>query len=141
MLAATEHAVEIPPIRVPPMRQEPNSTVAAMDRTVRQTRMIAQDGIECELILTNKRVGAVPPVPIRPKLKEFPDGYDKNARFSVRMLSVVCISPSYSLDAKAARWRAGISHAFTANPEQRTGTTAGRDRNYPCWAEAFVPRT
>jgi len=74
VLTATERAEKIPPIRVPPMRQEANSTVAAMDRTVHQTGMIAQDGIERELILTNKRIGAVVPVPIRPKLKEFPDG-------------------------------------------------------------------
>jgi hypothetical protein len=74
VLTATKRAEKIPSIRVPPMRQEANSTVAARDRTVRQTGMIAQDGIERELILTNKRIGAVVPVPIGTKLKEFPDG-------------------------------------------------------------------
>ena len=129
VLAATELAAEVPPIRIPRMRQEPNPAMAANDRTARQTGMIAQDGIERELILTNKRTGAVVPVPIRAKRKKFPDGYDKNATFSVKMLSVVCISSSYSLDADASRRRAGIFHAFTPNPEQRTGTTAGRDTN------------
>jgi len=129
VLAATKRTTEIPPIRVPRMRQEPNPAMAAGDRTACQTGMIAQDGIERELILTNKRTGAVVPVPIRAKRKKFPDGYDKNATFSVKMLSVVCISSSYSLDADASRRRAGIFHAFTPNPKQRTGTTAGRDTN------------
>ena len=74
MLTATELAEKIPPIGVPRMRQEPNSTVAAQDRTACQTGRIAQHGIQRELILTNKRIGAVVPVPIGPKLKEFPDG-------------------------------------------------------------------
>jgi hypothetical protein len=74
MLTAPERAAEIPPIRVPRMRQKANSTVAAVDGTACQTGMTAQDGIERELILTNKRIGAVVPVPIGPKLKEFPDG-------------------------------------------------------------------
>ena len=127
VLATTKRTAEIPPIRVPRMRQEANPAMAAGHRATCQTGMIAQDGIERELILTNKRISEVVPVPIRPKRKEFPDGYDKNARFSVRILSVLYISSSYSLDAKASRWRVGIFHAFTPNPEQRTGTTAGRD--------------
>jgi hypothetical protein len=129
VLAATKRTAEIPPMRVPRMRQEANPAMAAEDRTACQTGMIAQDGIKRELILTDKRISAVVAVPIRPRRKEFPDGDDKNARFSVKMLSVVCISSSYSLDAMAARCRAGIFHAFTPNPEQRTGTTAGRDTN------------
>lgn len=127
VLAAAKRTAEIPPIRVPRMRQEANPAMAAKHRTACQTGMIAQDGIERELILTNKRISAVLPVPIRPKRKEFPDGYDKNARFSVKMLSVLDISSSYSLDAKASRGRAGIFHAFTPNPEPRTGTTARDD--------------
>ena len=48
VLTATERTAEIPPIRVPRMRQEANSTVAAVDRTACQTGMIAQDGIQRE---------------------------------------------------------------------------------------------
>ena len=124
VLTATERTADILPIRISRMCEEANPTMAAGDGATCQTGMIAQDGIQRELILTNKRIRAVVPVPIRPKRKEFPDGYDKNARFSVRILSLLCISSSYSLDAKASRWRAGIFHAFTPNPEQRTGTTA-----------------
>jgi hypothetical protein len=129
VLAATEFAAKVPPIRIPRMREEANPTTAAVDRTACQTGMIAQDGIQRQLILTNKRISADVPVPIRPRRKEFSDGDDKNARFSVKMLSVVCISSSYSLDAQASRRRAGIFRASTPNPEQQTGTTAGRDTN------------
>ena len=108
VLTATERAEEIPPIRIPRMRQEANCAVAAGDRTACQTGMIAQHGIQRDLILTNKRSDAVVLMPIRAKRKEFPDGYDKNAKFSVRMLRVSCMSPSYSLDANASSGRAGI---------------------------------
>jgi len=60
--------------------------VAAADRTACQTGTIAQDRIERQLILTNKRASAVVLMPIRTKRKEFPGGYDKKARFSVKML-------------------------------------------------------
>ncbi len=106
LLTASERAAEIPPIRVPRMCQKANSTVAAVDRTACQTGMTAQDGIERELILTNKRTSAIVLMPIRAKRKEFPGGYDKNARFSVKMLIVFCTSSSYSLDANASRGRA-----------------------------------
>jgi len=108
VLTATELAAKVPPIRIARMRQEANSTVAAVDRTAYQIGMIAQDGIQRELILTNKRTSAVVLMPIRAKRKEFPGGYDKNAKFSVRMLRVLCMSPSYSLDADASSGRAGI---------------------------------
>jgi hypothetical protein len=71
---ATELAEKIPPIRIARMRQEANSTVAAVDRTACQTGMIAQHGIQRELILTNKRTDAVVLMPIRAKREEFPDG-------------------------------------------------------------------
>jgi hypothetical protein len=67
VLTATELAPEIPPICIPRMCQEANSTVAAAGRTACQTRMIAQDGIERQLILTNKRTGAVVLMPILAK--------------------------------------------------------------------------
>jgi hypothetical protein len=129
VLTAAKRTAEISPIRVPWMRQEANPTMAARHRAACQTGMIAQDGSERELILPNKRTDAVVPVPIRAKRKEFPDGYDKNARFSVKMLSVSGISSSYSLDANASRGEAGIFHAFTTKPSQPTGPTARRDTN------------
>lgn len=107
-LAATEFTAKIFPICIPRMREEANPTTAAADRTACQTRMRAQDGIQRQLILTNKQADAVVLMPISGIRKQFPDGYDKNAKLSVRMLMVFCMSPSYSLDAKASRGRAGI---------------------------------
>jgi hypothetical protein len=107
-LAATEFTAKIFPIRIPRMREEANPTTAAPDRTACQTRMLAQDGIQRQLILTNKRTDAVVLMPIFGIRKEFPDGYDKNARLSVKILSVVSMSPSYSLDAIASRGKPGI---------------------------------
>jgi hypothetical protein len=90
--------------------------MAAVDGTACQIGMIAQDGIQRQLILTNKRASAVVLMPIRAKRKKFPDGYDKNARFSVKMLIVFCMSSSYPLDAKSSSGRARIFHVRTPNP-------------------------
>ena len=106
MLTAPEWTVEIPPMRVPRVCQEANGTVTAVDRTACQTAIIAQDRIERSLILTNKRTSAIVLMPIRAKTKEFPGGYNKNARFSVKMLISFDTPSSYELDAQASRSRA-----------------------------------
>ena len=124
VLTATKRTAEIPPIRISRMRQEANATVAAGDRTACQTGMIAQDGIQRELILTNKRMDAGVLMPIRAKREKFPDGYDKNAKFSVRMLIRFCMSSSYSLDANASSGRARIFRGFTPKSEPSTTATA-----------------
>ncbi len=111
LCATAERTAEILPVCVPRMREETNSAAATTDRTVFQIRTIAQDGIEPELILTNKRKGAVVLMPILAKRENLGDGYDKNARFSVKMLILCCISSSYGLDAKASRCRARIFYA------------------------------
>lgn len=108
VLTATERATEIPPIRIPRMRQEANSTVAAEDRAACQIRTTAQHGIQRDLILTNKRTNTVALMPIGAKRKELPDSYDKNARFSVRMQIPLFMSSSYPFDANASSGRAGI---------------------------------
>ena len=124
VLAATERATQILAMCVSRMREETDPTMAAGDRTTCQIGMLAQDGIQRQLILTNKRTGAVVLMPILAKRKKFPDGYDKNARFSDKMLIVLDTSSSYSLDAHAARCRTRIFHTFRPNPEQLAGATA-----------------
>lgn len=116
VLAATEFAAKVQPIRIPRMREEADPTTAAVDRTACQAGMLAQNGIQRPLILTNQRTDAVVLMPIPVRRKEFADGYDKNARFSVRIRIVFCMSPSYSLDACASRGRAGIFHALPPKP-------------------------
>jgi len=106
VLAASERTVEIPPIGVPRMAQKANRAVTAVDRAACQTGMIAQDRVQRGLVLTNKRMGAIVLMPIRVKFKNFPGGYDKNAKFSVKMLSVFDTPSSYKLDANASRCRA-----------------------------------
>lgn len=67
VLTATEGAAEILALGIAWMRQKANAAVATEDRTVCQTGTFAQDGIECQLILTNKRVCAVGLMPIGTK--------------------------------------------------------------------------
>jgi hypothetical protein len=67
VLTTTERAAEIPPIGIAWMREKANPAVATVDRAACQTGMFAQKGIQRQLILTNKRVGAVGLMPIRTK--------------------------------------------------------------------------
>jgi len=129
VLAAAERTAEITPIRVAWMGQKANAAMAAMDRTACQIRMIAQDGIQRQLILTNKRTGAVVLVPIGKKLKEFRDRYRKYARFSVKILRLVFTPSSYSLEANASSGRARIFHAFSRKPRPSGGSIGRRDTN------------
>ncbi len=103
LLTATKGTAQVLTTCIARMSEEANPTVAAEYRAVRQIRTITQDGIQRELILTNKRTGAVVLVPILVKRENFRDGYDKIAKFSVKILICFCISSSYSLDAKASR--------------------------------------
>lgn len=111
------------------MSEEANSAVATTHGAVLPIRMIAQDGIQRELILTNKRSGTVVLVPILAKREKFRDGYNKTAKFSVTMLIVCCISSSYSLDTKASRGRARIFYASALKIAQRIRATDPRATN------------
>ena len=117
-----------------------------MDRTAFQIGIITQDRIERGLILTNKRTSAIVLMPIRAKRKEFPGGYDKNARFSVKMLSVFDTPSSYELDADASRSRARFfywSAQKYCRPDRATDPSANAKRTCPaCPAvEALPPPT
>lgn len=101
--STAERATQIPPTCIPRMREEANPAMATAGRTAFQVRMIAQDGIERKLILTNERASPIALMPILAKRENFGQRYDKNARFSVKMLILFCISSSYELDAKTSR--------------------------------------
>jgi hypothetical protein len=103
------------------MRQEADPAMATADRTVFQIRMIAQDDIKRQLILTNKRPSAIVLMPIVVERENFGQRYDKNARFSVRMLIGLCISSSYELDVKTSRSRARL---FCARHEKGSNQLA-----------------
>jgi hypothetical protein len=126
MHTATEGAAQIKTTSVAGMCEEANLTLTAVDRATFQIGMFAQDGIERDLILSNKRTGAVVLVPIFAKREKLRDGYRKIARFSVKMLICFCISSSYSLDAKASRWRARIFYASAPKTAKRIRTIVQR---------------
>jgi hypothetical protein len=125
MGTATKRAAKIPPAGIARMREKANRTVATAHRTVCQVEPIAQGGIDCVLVLTNKRTSAIELVPISPKRKDFGDRDDKNAKFSVRMWRVLCMTSSYKLDAQASRRGTRFFHA----PSQDRARTIAQNSN------------
>ncbi len=111
MPPAAKGAAKITAARAARMSEEANPAVATAHGAVLPIRTIAQDSIQRELILTNKRKDPVVLMPILAKREKFRDGYNKTARFSVKMLNGFSMSSSYSLDAKASRGRARIFYA------------------------------
>jgi hypothetical protein len=129
VLPAAELAAEILPARVAGMSEKANPAVAAAYRAVLQIRTIAQDGIQRELILTDKPMSAVGLVPILAKSKNFRDSYNKIAKFSVKMLIVLGMSSSYSLDAKTSRGRARI-FLYLSNEDSATDSRNRSTRHH-----------
>ena len=64
-----------------------------------------QNPLQLDPILTDQRFGAVILVPIRTKRENFFQSYDKKAKLSVTMPSVLNTPSSYRPDAKAPRRR------------------------------------
>jgi len=114
VLSTAKGTAKILSARIAGMSEEADPAVAAAHRAVLQIRTTPQDGVQRDLILTNKRLEAVVLVPILAKREIFRDGYNKTAKLSAIMLIGFCISSSYSLDAKASRGRARI---FLRSPE------------------------
>ena len=155
VLSTTKRAAEILSTSIPRMREETNPAMATGNRTVFQIGTITQDGIERELILTNKRKSAIVLMPVLAKRENFGDGYDKNAKFSVKMLIVLSISSSYELDAKASRCRARIflrlgptqlsltdtidQHATNRRPAQPILPTRHQPKRLPTWKTSKSP--
>ena len=127
VLPAAKRTAEVPAAPVAGMREETNLALAAEYRAVPQRRTLSQDGVQGELILTNERPGTVLLVPIPAKSKNFRDGYRKSDRLSVKMLIVLCMSSSYSLDANASRGRARIFYAL----QQETRASGPHKRPTP----------
>jgi hypothetical protein len=89
VLPAAEGAAQILAAGVAGMGQKANPAVAtAHDATPQiQIASVSQGRVECDLILTNERTGAIVLVPIPRKRENLFDGYGKKARFSVTMRS------------------------------------------------------
>lgn len=83
------------------MREKANAAQLAGNEATLQLQlgMRLHDRVQRSLILTDKRVSAIVLVPVIAKRENFPDRYDKKARLSVTMLSVLHTPSSYLLDA------------------------------------------
>ena len=103
MRSATERAPQIPTAGAARMRQKPDPAVRAESHAVLQSRMGPQYRVQRDLILPDKRPGAIEFMPIRAKRENSLDGDDKKARLSVITRSLLCTPSSYLLDAKAPR--------------------------------------
>jgi len=78
MRSATEGAPQIPPPGAAWMRQEAYPAVNAADHTGLQRRMRPQDRVQRDLILPDKRPGAIKFMPILSKRENSFDSDDKN---------------------------------------------------------------
>ena len=135
MLAAAERAAQILTVMVARMREEPNPAVFAVHRATGQLRTSLQNGVERDLILTNKRAGTLPLVPILGKRENLLDAYDEKARFSAMLRILSCISSSYLLDAKAPRGGRG----FPSPSHPKTDPPRRPNASYPKAHPAAIP--
>jgi hypothetical protein len=131
MLAAPERAVQILTDRVARMREEPNLAVLAMHRATGQFGTSLQNGVERDLILTNKRTSTLLLVPILGKRENLLDADDEKARLSA-MLRILSFMPSsYLLDAKAPRGGRGFSSRFHLKADQPRRPNTPRPKAHP----------
>jgi hypothetical protein len=65
------------------MREKPNPAVSTVSHARLELGIGLQDGVQSDLILLNKRSGAIVLMPIRAEREKSLDGYDKKARLSV----------------------------------------------------------
>jgi hypothetical protein len=94
VLPAAERTAEILAAGVTGMREEADAAVATAHRAVLQIRTIPQDGIQRELILTDKRINTLVLVPIFRKIENLLERYEIKARFSVMMWILLCMTSS-----------------------------------------------
>lgn len=122
LLSAAERTTQIATLGVAGIGQKANPAVATAHDATPQIRIasVSQGRVECDLILTNKRTGAIVLVPIPRKGENLLDGYGKKARLSVTMRSCCCMSSPYPLDAPSSRGGARIFYAFAPKPGRAT---------------------
>jgi hypothetical protein len=82
-----------------------------------------QNGVERDLILTNKRTSTLLLVPILGKGENLLDAYDEKARFPVMLSICSFMSSSYLLDAKAPRGGRGFFSFQPGKPTKRAAQT------------------
>lgn len=83
MFSAAERTAQIPAAGTAGMRQKADPTLNAESHAVLQPRMRPQDRVQRDLILPDKRPGAIRLMPILSKRENSFDSDDKKARLSV----------------------------------------------------------
>lgn len=94
------------------MGEKPDAAMATGNSTVLKVRIVTQNRVQNDLILTDKRDSAVVLVPILRKSENLLEGYDNKPSVSVMMLRL-CTTSSYLFDAKASRGRARFFHGLS----------------------------
>ena len=117
VLPTAEWAPQIQTASAAGMSEKPNPAVNTVSHAPLQIGMGLQYRVERDLILPDKRTGAVLLVPIRAKREKSLDRYGKKARFSVTMRIDLCTPSSYPIDAHASRGRARFLCATVKNPQ------------------------
>ena len=105
MLSAAEGTAQVDAAGITRVSQKANAAMATGNRAVLEFRIVFQDRVQLELILTNQRVGAIVLVPILGKDENLLEGDYEKPRFSVMIWSVLFTPSSYLLDANASRGR------------------------------------
>jgi hypothetical protein len=113
VLTTSKLAVEISPASIAGMGEKADPAVATAHQTTAQFGMASQNRPQRHLILTNKRLSRVVPVPVGTKNVNLLEGYEKKDRFCVTMRIVLSISSSYRLDVKSS---SGWPRSFYAPP-------------------------
>jgi hypothetical protein len=137
VLPAAERTTQVRATCVPGICEKANPALLAANETTLQMQlgMGLHDRVQRSLILTDKRLSAVVLVPVIAKRENFPDCYDKKARLSVTMQSILHTPSSYLLDAKASRGRARIFVALSLEIRNRDrhkrSTTAQLPTRHP----------
>lgn len=131
MLAAAERAAQILTVVVARMREEPNPAVFAVHRATGQLGTSLQNGVERDLILTNKRTSTFLLVPILGKRENLLDAYDEKARLSAMLRIHFFMPSSYLLDAKAPRGGRGFSSLFHLKADQSRRPNTPRPKGHP----------
>jgi len=100
--SAAKRTTQVPPPRIPGIRQKTQPAGHAANHATLQFRMALQHGVQGQQILPDQRPGTVVLVPICSRSEELPDRNDKKARFWVTLEKMSFTPSSYLIEANAS---------------------------------------
>jgi hypothetical protein len=83
MSSTSEGTAQIGAASVAPVREKTDAAMHTMSHATLELRLCLQQAVQGDLIVPDERLGAIVLMPIGPEGKNFLDGYNKKARFSV----------------------------------------------------------